>query len=95
MTVPTGLSVSGTPITTSGTLALSFASGYSIPTTAKQTNWDTAYGWGNHASAGYVKSSGVTSVATGTGLTGGTITGTGTISINSTYQGYITNGNNA
>ena len=54
MTVPTGLSVSGTPITTSGTLAISFASGYSIPTTAKQSNWDTAYGWGNHASAGYL-----------------------------------------
>jgi hypothetical protein len=34
---------------------LSFADGYSLPTTAKQTNWDTAYGWGNHASAGYVK----------------------------------------
>ena len=31
--------------------------------------------------AGYVKSSGVTSVATGTGLTGGTITTTGTISL--------------
>ena len=42
-----------------------------------------------------MKSSGVTSVATGTGLTGGTITSTGTISINTTYQGYITNGNNA
>lgn len=55
MTVPTGLSVSGSPITTSGTLALTYASGYSIPTTAKQTNWDTAYGWGNHASAGYLK----------------------------------------
>ena len=54
MTVPTGLSVSGTPITTSGTLAISLASGYSIPTTAKQSNWDTAYGWGNHASAGYL-----------------------------------------
>ena len=38
---------------------------------------------------------GVTSVATGTGLTGGTITSTGTISINSTYQTYISNGNNA
>ena len=25
-------------------------------TTAKITNWDTAYGWGNHASAGYVTS---------------------------------------
>lgn len=55
MSVPTGLSVSGSPITTSGTFAITFASGYSIPTTAKQGNWDTAYGWGNHASAGYVK----------------------------------------
>lgn len=40
MTVPTGLSVSGSPITSSGTLAVSFASGYSIPTTVKQTEWD-------------------------------------------------------
>ncbi len=58
MTVPTGLSVSGSPITTSGTLAVSLTSGYSIPTTAKQTEWDTAYGWGNHASAGYASTSG-------------------------------------
>lgn len=58
MTVPTGLSVSGSPITTSGTLAVSLASGYSIPTTAEQTEWDTAYGWGNHASAGYASTSG-------------------------------------
>jgi len=43
MTVPTGLSISGTPITTSGTLALTLAAGYSIPTTASQTNWDSAY----------------------------------------------------
>ena len=57
MTVPTGLSVSGSPITTSGTLAVTFATGYSIPTTAKQSNWDTAYGWGNHASAGYLLAS--------------------------------------
>lgn len=57
MTVPTGLSVLGTPITTTGTLAISFASGYSIPTTAKQSNWDTAYGWGNHANAGYLLAS--------------------------------------
>jgi hypothetical protein len=54
MTVPTGLSVSGSPITDSGTFAVSFTSGYSIPTTAKQTNWDTAYGWGDHASGGYL-----------------------------------------
>jgi hypothetical protein len=43
MTVPTGLTVSGTPITTSGTFALTFTAGYSIPTTTSQTNWDTAY----------------------------------------------------
>jgi hypothetical protein len=43
MTVPTGLQVANNPITTSGTLAITFASGYSIPTTSSQTNWDTAY----------------------------------------------------
>ena len=43
MTVPTGLTVSGSPITSSGTLAVGLQSGYSIPTTASQTNWDTAY----------------------------------------------------
>ena len=41
--VPTGLSVGGSPITTSGTLAITYATGYSIPTTSSQTNWDTAY----------------------------------------------------
>jgi len=40
MTVPAGLSISGNPITTSGTLALTFAAGYSIPTDVKQTSWD-------------------------------------------------------
>ena len=43
LTVPTGLSVSGSPITSAGTLAITFANGYSIPTTAKQSNWDDAY----------------------------------------------------
>lgn len=82
LSVPTGFKASGSPVTSSGTLALSFANGYSLPTTAKQGNWDTAYGWGNHASAGYVKSSGVTKVSTGAGLTGGDVTTTGTIKAN-------------
>lgn len=43
LTVPTGLSVSGSPITSSGTLAVTFASGYSIPTTTKQSGWDAKY----------------------------------------------------
>jgi len=43
LTVPTGLSIAGSPITTTGTLALTFTAGYSIPTTTSQSNWDTAY----------------------------------------------------
>lgn len=43
MTVPTGLTVAGSPITTTGTLAVSLQSGYSIPTTTKQSQWDSAY----------------------------------------------------
>ena len=43
ITVPTGLSVTGTPITSSGTLAVTLTTGYSIPTTSSQTTWDTAY----------------------------------------------------
>lgn len=43
VSVPTGLSVSGTPVTSSGTIAISLQSGYSIPTTTSQTNWNTAY----------------------------------------------------
>jgi hypothetical protein len=43
MTVPTGLSVSGSPVTTTGTFSVTYASGYSIPTNIKQSNWDDAY----------------------------------------------------
>lgn len=42
LTLPTGLTCATKTITTSGTFAISFASGYSIPTTAKQTAWDGA-----------------------------------------------------
>jgi len=43
MSVPTGFAVSGSPITSAGTLAVTFASGYALPTTVKQSNWDDAY----------------------------------------------------
>lgn len=42
LTLPTGLTCETKTITTSGTFAISLASGYSIPTTAKQTAWDGA-----------------------------------------------------
>lgn len=43
LSAPTGFSVGSSPVTGSGTIALSFAAGYSLPTTASQSNWDTAY----------------------------------------------------
>ena len=107
--ITAGTGLSGGTITSSGTIAINSTYQTYI------SHGETAYGWGNHANAGYltssdisdmatktwvgqqgfVTSSGVTSVATGTGLTGGPITGSGTISINSTYQAYISNGNTA
>ena len=89
VTVPTGLVVSGNPITTSGTFAISFDTGYEIPTTAKQTEWDTAYGWGDHSVVGYLTSETftgtVTSVAatvpTGFVVSGSPITASGTLAI--------------
>lgn len=58
MSVPTGLSITPATITSSGTFAISLTSGYSIPTTANQTNWNSAYSWGNHANANYLLKSG-------------------------------------
>ena len=128
MTVPTGLAVSGNPVTSSGTLAVTYASGYSIPTTVKQSNWDdsytfvaafptqtansgkylttdgstlswgtlntanwdTAYGWGNHASAGYLTS--VTASDIGLGNVENTALSTWAGSTNITTLGTVTTG---
>lgn len=54
---PAELAVTGGPITGAGTITIAYAAGYSIPSTANQTNWSTAYSWGNHASAGYITGS--------------------------------------
>jgi hypothetical protein len=87
MTVPTGLQVANNPITTSGTLAITYATGYSIPTTSSQSNWDTAYTdrlkWDGGAT-GLNATTGRTSLGLGTiatqaasnvSITGGSITG--------------------
>jgi len=87
LSVPTGLSVSGSPVTTSGTLAISLASGYvipqssQIPSTSDISNYNTAYGWGNHASAGYL-----TTVSAGTGISVSTSGSTVTISSTATVD---------
>jgi hypothetical protein len=43
LSAPVGLTVSSSPVTASGTLALTYTAGYSIPTTAKQAEWDAAF----------------------------------------------------
>jgi len=109
-TVPTGLSVSGSPITSSGTLAITYDSGYSIPTTASQTNWDTGYTdrlkWDGGAT-GLVAATGRTSLSAAksganTDITSITLT-TGTIStapsantdiVNKSYADSIASGIN-
>lgn len=95
MTVPTGFAIIGSPITAAGTLALSFASGYSLPTTAKQSDWDTAF-TNSHTHANKSVLDGITSsqvtnwdeAVIGLGFLGDRVT---------TLEGYFTNGvaNNA
>lgn len=43
VSVPTGFDVSGSPITSSGTIAITFDDGYSLPTDTKQGEWDDKY----------------------------------------------------
>ncbi|GAG77381.1 unnamed protein product, partial [marine sediment metagenome] len=43
MSVPTGFAISGNPVTTSGTLALAFDTGYTLPTDAEQLAWDNKW----------------------------------------------------
>lgn len=54
VSVPTGFTVTGSPVTSEGTIEINYADGYSLPSAAKQLKWDTAYNWGNHAEAGYL-----------------------------------------
>ena len=43
LSMPSGFTVSNSPLTTNGTITVGLASGYSIPTTASQATWNTAY----------------------------------------------------
>lgn len=55
LSMPTGFNTSGSPITTSGTIQVSLANGYSLLTDTDKSKWDAAYGWGDHSQAGYIK----------------------------------------
>lgn len=65
MTVPTGMTIGGSPITAAGTLALGLDNGRTIPTASDVNKGVTAYGWGDHAEAGYALASDVSSALNG------------------------------
>ena len=66
LVMPTGFSVSPATLTANGSFTVSFTNGYALPTTADVNKGVTAYGWGNHANAGYLTSSDISDMATKT-----------------------------
>lgn len=90
MSVPTGLSVAGSPITTSGTFALTYTAGYQGYTTTEASKL-SGIATGATANAGTVTSAAMT-VPTGLSITGTPITTNGTFALTYTagYQGYTT-----
>lgn len=85
-TAGTGISVSGSPITGSGTLTVTNTAPDQTVVLTAGTGISTSGTYPNFTITNTAPSSGgtVTSVATGTGLTGGPITGSGTISLANT-----------
>jgi hypothetical protein len=89
----TGLQLDATRALVGGSAILSLTSGYEVPLTASTSQWQTAFGWGNHASAGYLSTVATTTVRgmfsatspatydSGTGAIGVSVTGdwTGTL----------------
>ena len=79
-TTDVGVTVTGTLTATTLAGALPYGSLTGTPTIPSNNNQLTN-------GAGYVTSSGVTSVATGNGCTGGTFTSSGTVSMSGSYSG--------
>ena len=83
----TGYAVQGNELTGLDAVSLAAeegikAGGVVTATGGNSTNWNTAYGWGNHASAGYTSNVGdITAVAAGSGLSGGGTSGTVTVNV--------------
>ena len=64
LVMPAGFSVSPSTLTADGSFTVSFSSGYALPLVSDVDKGVTAYGWGNHASAGYLTSSDLAGYAT-------------------------------
>lgn len=55
----TGLQFDQTRALLGGSAILSLTAGFTIPSTTDITNWNSAFSWGNHASAGYLTSASI------------------------------------
>lgn len=88
LSVPTGLAVGGSPVTTSGTLSVAYAAGYQGYTTTESSKL-AGISPGATANTGTVTSVGA-SVPTGLSVAGSPVTGAGTLAFSwsSGYQGY-------
>lgn len=87
MSVPTGLTIGGNPITGAGTLALTYTSGYSIPTTIKQNSWDDKWDLASSTIGNaYLTNSTISGVALGSNLANLTATN-GSLTFSATYNG--------
>ena len=103
LVAPTGFSVSGSPVTGSGNITLSFAAGYSLPLDTSQANWNTAFserlrwdGSNTGLNATTARTSlGLGSLATQSGTFSGTSSGTNTgdNAVNTLYSGLVSNAN--
>ena len=89
--------INGTITPGSTTLAALTDTNISNPTNGQVLKYNSTSGkWENANESGGGGGGGtVTSITAGTGLSGGTITTSGTIAINSTYQSYISHGETA
>jgi hypothetical protein len=56
LAVPTGLTVSGSPVTASGTLTIGLAGGYVIPLTASTSEWSAAFASTTALTPAYIRS---------------------------------------
>jgi hypothetical protein len=52
LVMPTGFSVSPATLTANGSFTVSFASGYSLPSTSSQSHWDAAYTFASNSKFG-------------------------------------------
>lgn len=99
--MPTGFTVTGSPVTNSGTLTVGYGASHSLglPSNTKQGQWDQAFGWGDHGVEGYLTASDLTTglagyvpdtrtISTGNGIQGGgDLSANRTLSLDGTYTG--------